>query len=149
MPTKKKTTATAIAKPAGNLHGLAKAGYMYLATFLGLVALALGATGLINVAMEMTVLPPAIYDYEIRSAISNSLNVVPKYLPSGGEQITAPTMSEAQAAVQKANEHVNSLYKLNIAERNRALSLSLVFVLVGGVIYLFHRKETLNLVKKD
>lgn len=140
-PTKKK-----VAAPTSNLSGLARVGYMYLAAFLGLVAFAVGSAGLINVFMETVILPPAMYSYGLRDAIPAELNVR-SYAP-GAVEINKPiTMAEAQAAVQRANEKVNTLSTRSVAERNRALSLSIVFVLVGGAVYFGHRKETLTLVQ--
>lgn len=127
-------------------YNLAKTGYLFLATFLGLMALALGSAGLINVGLESIVLPPSQQSYMIRDAIDQVLRTDFPYPRSENAVITL-SRTQAENVVNKANQQLMKTAIISIPTRNRSLSLSLVFILVGGGVYWWHRRELFVLLK--
>ncbi len=71
MPTKTSKVVKSSTTPT--LQGLARLGYFYLATFLGLVTFAVGSVCLINVLLDTYVLPPVANVYDITDALPSVL----------------------------------------------------------------------------
>lgn len=147
MPSKPSKTVRSSATPT--LQGLARLGYFYLATFLGLVTFAVGSVCLLNVLLDAYVLPPVANVYDITDALSSTLRSQygPSYVETGPVTKTL-SMVDAKAAVAQADTRIATYSTTDVPSRNSALSLSIVLMLIGGVIYFWHRREIFKKMQK-
>src|SRR3972149_11610048 len=149
MPKKKPSSSSS--SPSSREPSPVKYSYLFLFAYLGLIGLAFGVAGLVNVGLEEYVLPKSQDVYLYRSAIDNELNSRITY-----DAVTtqAVTLDMAKDVVKKARENIQTQktseeqMKYAVSNRNRALSLSISFLLIGGIVYIWHRKDVFALLKK-
>lgn len=129
--------------------------YLFLATYLSLVALVIGSMGIINVVLEQYVLPPSYDLYALRSVLNNEVGsklvIPPAPTPEAIPAKPLFTMADAQARVAQAMTNLHAQIEsakssqLPLNTRNRGLSLSLSFLVIGGAIYWWHRRDLMKL----
>lgn len=128
-----------------------KFSYLFLFSYIGLIGLAFGVAGLVNVGLEEYILPKTQDIYAYRSAIDNELNSRINYSSTTVQTIT---LDMAKDIVKTANENIEAKkssdeqMRFLVSNRNRALSLSFSFLLIGGLVYIWHRKDVFALLKK-
>ncbi len=125
--------------------------YLFLFAYLGLIGLAFGVAGLVNVGLEEYVLPKSQDVYIYRSAIDSEMNSRISYDAATPQTIT---LEVAKDVVKKARENIQTQkanedqMRYSVSNRNRALSLSISFLIIGGLVYIWHRKDVFSLLKK-
>lgn len=138
-----------VIKPMANVEavdtntGSIRYSYLFLTAYLSLVALVIGGIGVINVVMEQYILPPHYDTYSLRYVLRDELS--PKYT-----LVTMPVAVErSEIALNKLDQKIADAKaeQTPINSRNRALSLSFSFLVIGGAVYLWHRKDVMGLIK--
>lgn len=125
--------------------------YLFLFAYVGLIGLAFGVAGLVNVGLEHYVLPKSQDVYLYRDAIDSEFASRIDYNQPVSQIIT---LDIAKDIVKKAKENIQEQKeneqqaKYSVSNRNRALSLSISFLLIGGGVYIWHRKDVFALLKK-
>lgn len=117
--------------------------YLFLTAYLSLVAFIIGGIGVINVGLEQYILPPHYDTYSLRYVLQDELNA--KYTT-----ITMPVAVErSEIALNKLDQQIAKAQaeQTPVNSRNRALSLSFSFLVIGGAVYLWHRKDVMGLIK--
>ena len=107
----------------------------------------LGVTGVVQVGLESYLASSSydINDYQVSidNALHSSINVD----RSNAATLTLVDRVTAESVVRKANEALQLTTTLPIAKRNQSLSLGIIFILVGGGMYIWHRRELSPLLK--
>jgi hypothetical protein len=149
MPSKKKNSPSSSSSTSREPSPV-KFSYLFLFAYLGLIGLAFGVAGLVNVGLEEYALPKSQDVWMYRSAIDNELNSRISY-----DAVTTQTVTldMAKDIVKKARENLmkqkdsDEQMRYSVSNRNRALSLSVSFLIIGGIVYVWHRKDVFRLLK--
>lgn len=127
--------------------GLAKVSYLFLGSFLGLTVLMLGITGIVQVGLESYLASSSYNVNEYQVSIDNALRSTVSIDRNTTSPSTLVDRTTAEKVVRKANEALQLNTTLPIAKRNQSLSLGIIFIVVGGGMYFWHRRELSPLLK--
>ncbi len=117
--------------------------YLFTTAYLSLIAVVIGGVGVINVVLEQYILPPHYDTYTLRNVLNDQVQGKYTFVNmTVAQERAAQAMTNLDDKIQKAK---TDTYPTN--ERNRALSLSFSFLVIGGAIYWWHRKDVMMLIQ--
>ncbi len=127
-------------------QGAIRAAYIYVISYLSLLAMAIGGIGVLNALFTASLMPSPDSSYNVRGLLSQQVNALSRDFTTPAEaQII--TRAEAEAAVRAAQADLIKVPEFDaknaLNNRNRALSLSFSFLIIGGVLYFVHRTRKL------